>query len=294
MSSGSWLRSLAVLAVLVAAGGTSAAAAPPEASPPIASAAVKVARHASKVLVVIEENHSLREMSAGMPYLSQLSRKYGYATRWHAVRHPSEPNYLAIAGGSTFGVANDAAPAANQSKVGSARSVFGQALARHKSARTYAESMAGTCDLQDGPGTVSEPGAYAVRHNPWTYFAAERTSCRAHDTSAASFVSDARRNALPTVGFLIPDLVHDAHDSTLARADQWLRSKLPAVLASTDFKSGRLVVVLTSVLAARLHHKVVRRRLTHYSLTRYIDSIIGAPPLRHAKGAPNLRKAFGL
>ncbi len=46
------------------------------------------------------ENHSIGQMRAGMPYTASLAERYGYATDYRAVRHPSLPNYLAVAGGA--------------------------------------------------------------------------------------------------------------------------------------------------------------------------------------------------
>jgi hypothetical protein len=263
---------------------------------------------AKKVLVVIEENHSYAQMRAGMPFLAAQSNKYGYATHWTAIRHPSLPNYLAIAGGSTFGVVDDKSPAAHYSKVRSAKSVFDQAVAAGKRARTYAESMPKNCHVFDYPDKSVATPKYAVRHNPWVYFKAGRSRCSTHDRSAAVFVRHARANALPNVGFLIPNLSHDAHNGTLATADAWLKKRLAPVLASRDFTSGRLVVivtadednrqsgntVLTSVLTPALSHKVVNTTLNHYSLTRYIAHVLGVTPLRNGRTAPNLRTAFGL
>lgn len=254
----------------------------------------------TKVLVVIEENHSLRQMRAQMPYLAGLSDRYGYATDWHALTHPSLPNYLAIAGGSTFGVTNDADPSTNAAKLGRAASVFSQARRAGRSAATYAESMPHHCNL-------TSAGHYAVRHNPWTYFSADRTACRAHDVGTANLAANARANKLANVTFLIPNLVHDAHDATLAQADAWLKTHLAPVLASSDFTSGRLAVVviadeddrlsgnkvLTSVLSTRLDHKVVRTALNHYSLTRFIEQVLGVGRLRNARTAPDMATAFG-
>jgi len=274
-------------------------AAPP--TPHGSSSASRVRSHPTKVLVVIEENHSLHEMLSEMPYLAALSSRYGYATRWHALTHPSEPNYLAIVGGSTFGISDDRPPAQNASKVGHARSVFSQARQAGRSARTYAELMPSRCALRDH-------GAYAVRHNPWTFFAADRAACRAGDLNTDTFRADAQANRLPNVGLLIPDVDDDAHDASLARADRWLKRTLTPVLASTDFTSGRLVVVvtadeddrtsgnivLTSVLTPRVSHLVVKTPLTHYSLTRFLDEVLGVAPLGNARGAPDMGSAFGL
>jgi phosphatidylinositol-3-phosphatase len=258
-----------------------------------------------KVLVVIEENHSYAQMKQGMPYLARLSSTYGYATHWTALTHPSLPNYLGIAGGSTFGVTDDGPPSAHDSDIGAATSVFDQAIAAGRTAGTYAESMPDNCHLANTPASAAT-GPYAVRHNPWAYFPRSRDDCRAHDQDLSSFAGDAARNALPDVGFLIPDLDHDAHDGTLAAADAWLEKQLSPVLASTDFTDGRLVVVvtadeddkhsgntvLTSVLTPRIHHEVVHTPLTHYSLTRFIAAVLGVRPLRNGATAPDLEKAF--
>ena len=80
----------------------------------------------TKVLVFVVENHSLDEMRAQMPWTAALADRYGYATAYHALTHPSLPNYLAIAGGSTFGVQDDGDPSSHPI---SGPSVFGQALA---------------------------------------------------------------------------------------------------------------------------------------------------------------------
>lgn len=286
---------------LTACGTSSSGASYTPTSLPSTTTQPKVTTTATKVLVVIEENHTRAEMHAGMPYLARLSHQYGYATRWKSLTHPSEPNYLGIAGGSLFGVTNDHPPSVNARRVGRAESVFSQAIRAGRTATTYAQAMPRRCQTSDAY-------PYAVKHNPWAFFRAQRGMCRRHDVNASAFVRDARANQLPNVGFLIPDLQHDAHDGTLARADAWLRKELTPVLASSDFTSGRLVVVvtadeddhtggnvvLTSVLTPALHHVVVRRPLTHYSLTRYIAQVLGVRPLRGGRHAPDLARAFGL
>lgn len=53
-------------------------------------------------------------MRSQLPYLSSLATKYAYATNYTAITHPSLPNYLALAGGSTFGVKDDSPPASHK------------------------------------------------------------------------------------------------------------------------------------------------------------------------------------
>ncbi|MDX6227998.1 MAG: phosphatidylinositol-3-phosphatase [Frankiales bacterium] len=257
----------------------------------------------SKVLTIVEENHSLAEMRAGMPYLSGLATGYGYAADYRAITHPSLPNYLAISGGSTFGITDDASPRVHPLR---GASVFGQALAAGGTARLYAESLPSTCD------TLSS-GAYAVKHAPWAYYVDERAQCAkgmvpAGRPTTGQLADDITKGQLPSVGMLVPNLNHDAHDGTLRQADDWLKGWLPMLMTGPDFRAGRLVVVvtgdeddsssgnqvLTVVITPGLAHRVVETALNHYSLTRLYDEVVGAPPLRDAATAPSLAQAFGL
>lgn len=254
----------------------------------------------TKLLVFVVENHSLAQMKKDMPWTFGLATKYAYASDYHAIRHPSLPNYLAIAGGSTFGVADDKSP--SHHRIGG-RSVFGQALRAHRSAEVYADGMPGRCVRTNGGDH------YAVRHNPWTYFVKERRACRRHDVPLTRLPSDIAAGRLPNAGMVIPNLVHDAHDASLADADAWLQQWIEKVQSGPDWRSGRLAVVVTAdeddghsgnkvltVVASKSvpHPRVVSTRLTHYSLTRLYDDVLGVAHLRHAKRAPSMTRAFGV
>lgn len=274
------------------------------ASTPLAGRAAKPAgARITKVLVIIEENHSLAEMKSGMPFLYGLATHYGYATDYRAITHPSLPNYLAIAGGSTMGVSDDEDPSAHLLH---GPSVFGQTLSKGGTAKLYAEALPSPC-------ARTSSGAFAVRHTPWTYFVDERLACiegtvAVGTPAAGPLARDIKAGSLPTTGMLVPDLLHDAHDGTLGQADAWLKGWLPRLIAGPDFTSGRLAIVVTAdeddytrvnkvltvVLAKGLEHKVVSIPLTHYSLTRFIDQVAGARPLRGAAKATPLGAAFGL
>ncbi len=255
----------------------------------------------TKILVFVVENHSLDQMRSGMPETVRLAEQYGYATDFHAITHPSLPNYLAIAGGSTFEVTNDGPPSSHPI---SGASVFGQAIGLGKTAKVYVDGMPGACALEDGGDR------YAVRHNPWTYFVDERELCTQYDVSTDELPADIASGNLPNAGMVVPNRCHDAHDTDcdLSDADTWLRDEVGAVLAGPDFGSGHLAVVVTAdeddhsqdntILTAVLHpsqrHDVVTTHLTHFSLARLYDQVLAAPLLRHAADAPDMARAFGL
>ena len=263
------------------------------------------ATHPTKVLVVVEENHTERSALAGMPYLASLAAAHGRTTGYRAATHPSLPNYLAMAGGSTFGIRDDRSPASHHV---AGPSVFDRAIAGGRTAKTYGESMPTSC----GQTSTSR---YAVKHNPWAYFsdAASRASCRTFDVPAGTTSSGALRHdidagTLPNVGLLVPDICHDGHDCSLATADSWLKSWLTAVQQGPDYRAGRLAVVVTfdeddtsgdntvlTVVASPYTSRVVSAaRLTHYSLARLLAELTSTAPLRSAATAPSMKAAFHL
>jgi acid phosphatase len=249
---------------------------------------------ATKLLVFVVENHSLSEMRSQMPWTFELARRYGYATDFHAMTHPSLPNYLAIAGGSTFGVTDDNEPSSHPIP---GPSVFGEALHAGLTAHVYAESMPTPC-------ATYTTNLYATKHNPWTYFVDERQQCQAHDTSMAPFAKDVRTGQLPDAGMVVPDICSDAHSCPLATADAWLRREVGLAMSGPDFSSGRLAIVVTAdeddgsqgntVLTILVHRSVHGDPLSHLSLSRLYSEVLGVPPLRAAASAPSMAQAFDL
>jgi acid phosphatase len=252
----------------------------------------------TKVLTFVVGNHSLAQMRTSMPYVHQLATTYAYATRYTAVSHPSLPNYLAIASGSTKGVTDDGDPSVHRLR---GRTVFDQAIAHGATATVYADAMTTRCQL-----VPSYP--YAVKHNPWAYFVKGRASCRANDVPIARLGKDVRAGTLPHAGMVVPDLVHDAHDSDLATADAWIKTQVERIQAGPDWQSGRLAIVITAdeddrssgnrvltVVASRYQdQRVVTTPLTHYSLTRLYESVLGVGFLGNAATAPSMADAFGI
>lgn len=258
---------------------------------------------ASKLLVIVEENETTRAYTQ-MPYLKSLSARYGTATRYTGLVHPSLGNYLVMVSGQGPGTCGlrDPLPAPCPQ---AGATVFGRALSAGHPATTYAESMVTPCQ-------TTNSARYAARHNPWAYFTNERSVCKAHDVPMGTLTSGALRSdinagTLPTVGMMVPNLVNDAHDGTLGQADAWLHTWLPQIMAGPDYRSGRLAVVITFdegtganqnvpfvVVHRSLSHKIVATRYTHNSLSRLYTDVLGLSPLGAAATEPGLRAAFGI
>jgi phospholipase C len=61
------------------------------------------------IFVIVEENHGYDQIigNPNAPNINRLARDFGNATRFYAEVHPSEPNYVAILAGDTFGIHDD-------------------------------------------------------------------------------------------------------------------------------------------------------------------------------------------
>jgi hypothetical protein len=277
----------------------------PTATPSTSAASPPTINSVDKVLVFIEENHSLSQEQAGMPYLYSQSTKYGYASSYTAITHPSEPNYVAIGFGSTMGDTSDHSSGQNYA----APTVFGQALTNGRTAKVYQESMTSNCQNNNS-------GGYYTKHNPWLQVASgstDRAGCAQYDvpmgtTTSGNMASDITGGTLPNVGFATPDINNDAHDGTLATADAWLKGWLTRAYAGPDWKSGHLAIIVTAdeddrnhgnnVLTTVIHPSqsghIVSAALNHYSLTGFLSAVGHAACLRSGCTAPSFARAFGL
>src|SRR5436190_5407313 len=259
----------------------------------------------SKMLVFVEENHSESQALAGMPYLASLANTYGRTTDYHAVTHPSLPNYLALGAGSTFGVEDDAGPSEHRID---GDSVFDEALHHERSAKAYDESM------PDNSYQASS-GSYAVKHNPWAYFGGttQRANCRRFNVpmgtpGSGALSRDVAAGSLPQVGMAVPNLCNDAHSCSTSTADAWLHDWLLRVMTGPDYRAGRLAIVvtfdeddrsssnnvLTVVISPATSHVRSSAAYDHYSWLRCADDMLGLPPLRAAAAARSLCPAFHL
>ena len=255
----------------------------------------------TKVLVFVVENHSLDQMRAEMPRTYALATRYGYATDYQAITHPSLPNYLTIASGDPQGVTDDDPPSDHPLQ---GPSIFERALQAGKTAGLYADAMPSPC-------ATSNAGRYAVKHNPWAYFPAEAADCRKYDVPVTALAPAVSSGDLPTVGMVIPDLCHDAHDCSLATADAWIAGQVETVMSGPDWASGHLAIVITAdedddhgvpdsdnrVLTAVLHPSqdshVVSTRLTHRSLYGLLEDVAGVTHTEPSD-TPSMAAAFGL
>jgi phosphatidylinositol-3-phosphatase len=187
------------------------------------------------VFLLVEENHTYSSVigSSSMPYLNSLASKYGLATQYYANTHPSIGNYFMLAAGAII-TNNDSF----------CSTITNDNIVRHlltagKTWKSYAES------LPSVGYTGCGSGSYVKRHNPLAYFSDVANSSEKNNlVPFTQFSKDRINGTLPNFSFIVPNLNDDAHDGTLAQADNWLKTNIAPLISSATFqKDGILIIV---------------------------------------------------
>jgi phosphatidylinositol-3-phosphatase len=239
-----------------------------------------------RVVVIVMENKGCDEVigSRDAPYLNGLARRAAFAARSFALTKPSLPNYLALTGGSTFGITTDCSGCRVR-----ATNLVDELERARISWKAYMEGMPAPCYR----GT--QAGLYVKRHNPFAYYvdiASRPSRCR-HVVPFTQLRADITRRALPRFVWITPNLCHDMHDCAVAGGDRFLAGLVPkleravgprgAIVVTWD-EGGGFGRQIPTIVAGPAARAGARSRLAydHYSLLRTIEDAFGLPHLRAA------------
>ena len=239
-----------------------------------------------RVVIVVFENRSLGSVlgSRSAPYFNSLATTYATATGYSGVARPSLPNYLALTGGSTFGVDSNCTDCWIAEP-----SIANRLEAAGLEWKAYQDGMPEPC-------FVGSAYPYAQKHNPFIYYTRIREDAArcAHIVPLTAMAADfASPSTAPAYSFVTPDMCHDAHDCDMAEADRWLSAFARSLMDSPGFSSGRSLLVVTfdegesdsqrvfTVFAGPSVKPGYRSAAAynHYSLLRTIEDNFGLAPL---------------
>jgi acid phosphatase len=237
--------------------------------------------------------------SSAAPFINDLIARHGLATGYHAVAHPSQPNYIALFSGSTQGVADDLVHQLD------APNLADQLEAQGRTWAVFAQNVPTACYTGDSAsGGPDGPGTYARKHEPAISF----TSI-ASDPARCARISDLSHFDPAAADFelIVPNMCNDMHDCSVARGDAFLASFVPRITSSPAFADsvlfitwdegggdqgggGRVPLVIVSPLvrpgtASSVAHD-------HYSLLRTIEDAWGLGCLARSCAANDLRELF--
>jgi hypothetical protein len=252
------------------------------------------------VYVIVLENHDLSAVigDPGAPYLNSLAARYGLATEYSAVAIPSQPNYIALFGGSTRGIAD------NENHDLSVPNLADEIEANGHTWRVFAENVPSGCFT----GAVSSGGAdgagtYARKHEPAISF----TNISTNPARCANITDFSHFDpAAADFELIIPNLCNDMHDCSVAAGDRFMAGFVPRILDSPAFQGSALFITFDEGTTSRGDQHVATIVIgpgvpagmkssiahTHYSLLRSIEDTWGMGCLDESCDANNLAEFF--
>ncbi len=279
--------------------------------------------HYDHIFVIVDENKDLNRVigAPAAPHITSAAVTYGYASHYDAVAHPSEPNYVAIVGGDTFGIRNDGPFTKNAVD---APNLATQLDTAHLTWKGYYEDI-------PAPGSlVTYKGLYASKHSGFLNFVdVQRDPNRlAHLVGFDQFDRDAADDRLPNFALIVPNLCNDMHgvaaagvssncwpfrtSALISRGDAAFEDIIERLTATPAWKStqnvaivlvfdeddgggtegggGRVPAIVMTNHGPR--HFVDATPYTHYSLLRTIEEAFGLSPLARAGEAVPMTALF--
>src|SRR2546426_63637 len=197
------------------------------------------------IVTILMENNGLCDVTPSLvsgcgsspipaPYMTSLAQSYGFSTHYTAVDHPSEPNYVALFGGSTFGYASDGYCCFQLN----APNLVDRLEAAGLTWKAFAEDASGS-------GTCNFMPPRAGDHYPFIGFSDMKTSARCADMLTTTspldpeFVAALNGAALPNYVWLTPNDTDNMHSSSVAVGDAYLATLVPLILSSRMFTTQK-------------------------------------------------------
>jgi phosphatidylinositol-3-phosphatase len=272
------------------------------------------------IIIVIEENKGYDDIigSTNAPYLNSLVEQGALLTKFYAMHHPSQPNYMEFFSGNDQGIFNDVCP-----RAGFTTPSLGGSLIRGKL------TFAGFAEDVPARPFVCEAGLYAMRHCPWVEFKDVPTSLTRNMSTFPATAQDFEK--LPAVAFVIPNLVNDMHSLSasdphvtgsaaipleVANGDKWLKANIDAYAqwarehnslliitwdedsSTYHYPNARSLSIRTQAPANRIATIFVGSMVTigakseeiysFYDLLRTIEDMYGLPLLGGSKTARDI------
>jgi hypothetical protein len=202
------------------------------------------------IVIVILENKSYGQIigNGAAPNLNALAAEGanfanapgdpGAATSGsHALRHPSQPNYLELFSGSNQGVRQNGRPGTSAEPLSlplpfNTPNLGASLIAAGLTFATYSESLPFAGFDGDAFSTDPAHNQYERKHNPVANWQAADAPANHHVPLSANqpfsaFPRDAAGYAaLPTVAFVVPNEQNNMHDGSIAQADAWLKTEI--------------------------------------------------------------------
>ena len=221
------------------------------------------------VFLIINENHNAKQIlgNPAAPIINALASDYGLATSYTGVGDPSEPNYVAMLGGSTFGINSDD-PYFFPGHTVSASNLMSQLEQAGKTWKAYFQDLPyagyrGYCYPGKCNGIPDSDTEYVAKHNGLVNFTNLQTPGEwVKQVPLQQLSVDLASGSVPNFGYIVADECNDMHgappwcvdsgkaggvDDTwlVAQGDAFVGQTVNLITSSSVWASGNNAIVVT-------------------------------------------------
>jgi len=194
------------------------------------SASSAQASSAGHVFVIVMENRNY-DQALAEPYTASLASQYAVANDYHAVGHPSGPNYLALTSGSTWGM--DMATGDKYRALPSGEDIGSELTSADIPWKAYMEDM--------GPeGCFDTSKSYGLNHNPFAWYGGQ---CPDNVVNSSQLDADLSGDT-PNFVWITPNNCNDTDKCGVSTGDQWLGEIVPKITESEAWKKDGVLYIV--------------------------------------------------
>jgi YVTN family beta-propeller protein len=247
--------------------------------------------HVFLIYLENQDYHAIVGNKAEAPFINSLLPRSSLLADMFAEEHPSDGNYLAFAGGSTFGVPLDDPAEENSMYTINTRNIGDLIVEAHETWKAYLQSANGPCD-----NTVHE--YYWDDDLPFLYFKDIRENlgyCDEHVVPLRQYEVDLKEaSTTPNFAWIGADDCYDMEGCGISAGDSFVRQVATELFDSPAWRTQPSLLIITwdedgqdgqhpaqriptIIVGSRFVRAgyISHQRYSHYSLLRTTEAALG-------------------
>jgi len=254
----------------------------------------------SHVFMIMMENTDYNEVvnnPSDTPYLHTLMSQGSTMANYHAVYHPSDENYMAVAGADTYATGATYFPNIKDPN----KNIGDELVAKGETWKAYEQGMGTPCNTSTQYDSYYEPDDTPFIN--FTDVSGNAAYCKAHLFDTSQLTTDlASASTTPNFSWIAADDYYDGESSgngsakSLQVQDGWIKQTVAPILSSPAWTTQKSLLIITwdedenepgnhvatFVLGSQGSvpaNTVSDARYDHYSAGRTIEQALGIAPL---------------
>jgi len=210
------------------------------------ASSVPAFQHVFTIMMENTDYSQVMENPSDTPFMHSLMAQGTLLANMHAVYHPSDENYMAVAGGDTYAVGAEYYPTIKDPN----RNLGDELIGAGKTWKAYEQGMGTPCNLSDTNDSYYEPDDAPFIN--YTDVSGNTGYCQQHLFDTSQLTTDLQSaSTTPSLSWIAADDYYDGESSgngsatSLQVQDGWLKQTITPILQSPAWTTQKSLLILT-------------------------------------------------